>query len=423
MKKTIAVLAGILGVFLLLVGISAVLKICPPAGPWPMPPWCEGSSIPWPFGKSTPSSAASSNPTVDDSMSENERLGIVAIGLIQDLTSVNTYFNQASSSMSHIQLTSAALSRSATSGKVLASVAFAAPRSQAGGQIPDGFLAPLPADGYIQAPAGACALGALPSASFLSGSGEKITPAFLEKKNVSVISFGELTGGSIDGNKLQQTITSLIVPGDTALASAKGWNEKVWNKLKEKQTKATSMMDYYLWTIADEIENKVVDSMLAQMKTMNLPSQVTNAFKASNTKGWYASKSAGEADNLAAMEITAVFTGKTEGTIREKRAFSIPTMGGMPEFGRMTGEGEVVYHDPKYGDYPFELAIDWTGWDELGRVNAGTIDFLNEEKDIEIKLVVNADNSRVAEIFRKDVKVGIVRVDSRGNSSYEEIVK
>jgi serine/threonine protein kinase len=40
---------GFLGVCLLVVVVASVFDICPPAGPWPIPPWCAGSSISWPF--------------------------------------------------------------------------------------------------------------------------------------------------------------------------------------------------------------------------------------------------------------------------------------------------------------------------------------------------------------------------------------
>src|SRR3990167_6298531 len=38
-KKTIFI---ILGILVALLAVMAVFKICPPQGPWPTPPWCEG---------------------------------------------------------------------------------------------------------------------------------------------------------------------------------------------------------------------------------------------------------------------------------------------------------------------------------------------------------------------------------------------
>lgn len=43
------IIAGMLGLCLLLVVLIGVLNYCPPAGPWPLPPWCPGSTISWPF--------------------------------------------------------------------------------------------------------------------------------------------------------------------------------------------------------------------------------------------------------------------------------------------------------------------------------------------------------------------------------------
>ena len=32
----------VLGISVVLLALTGVLKICPPQGPWPMPPWCGG---------------------------------------------------------------------------------------------------------------------------------------------------------------------------------------------------------------------------------------------------------------------------------------------------------------------------------------------------------------------------------------------
>ena len=45
----LVVLGGILGVCLLAVAAMSAFDFCPPAGPWPLPPWCAGSTISWPF--------------------------------------------------------------------------------------------------------------------------------------------------------------------------------------------------------------------------------------------------------------------------------------------------------------------------------------------------------------------------------------
>jgi len=363
---------------------------------------------------------------LDENISENERLARVAIGLVQDLTSVNTYFNGAASSLGEIQASHRVNNLfhvSNSHGKVMALSLPGMNLLQADSQIPQGFLDPLPGSGFIPAPAGACAIGASPSASFLTQDGEKITPELLAENDIQVIGFEELTGGSIEGRQLESTITSLITPGDPDLLTPDGWNQKVWSKLAENQTYAASLMDYHLWSVSEQIEAAIVESLGARMESMGLPDQIMSAFMASQTSGWYASPAPEDAYKISAMEIEAVFSGATEGTIYEKRDFSIPTLGEMPQFGPMSGEGSVVYHDPDYGDYPFDLEIDWTKWDELGRVTEGEIIFTDQEHDVVIELSVWEDNSRTADVFRQGIKVGVVNVDSNGMISYQDLTE
>jgi hypothetical protein len=362
----------------------------------------------------------------DDEISENERLARVAIGLVEDLTTVNDYFNDAGSTFGNIQAYSPStnpLQVKKSPGLLSVPLHPAIYLLQMSGEIPSGFLDPLPDSGYIPAPDGACAVGASPSATFLDQNGEYITPALLAQKNIQVIGFDELTGGSIEGRKLEDTIRSLIKPGDMDLLTPEGWNNKVWNKLAEKQKSADSLMDYYLWSVSDQIEDEVVGEMAATLESIGLPSQVMSAFQASRTSGWYASLTPEESDQISAMEIEAVFSGRTEGTIYESREFSLPELGEMPQFGPMTGEGSVVYHDPDFGDYPFDLELDWHRWDELGRVTAGDLVFTDTEHGVVIEMTVNEDNSRVAHVFRDGVEVGIVNVNTDGEITYQDLTE
>ena len=449
--KTLLKLIGIVFlVGMLALGVMAFLEFCPPQGPWPQPPWCPGSSISWPFSDSSEVSISGedANTTTGDSsqaaeaegmiaeveedatfgseMSEGERLARVAVGLVEDLSTVNTYFNDAGSSFGNIQVYSPKtdlLQVGKSTGKLLAPPRLTTLLPQGSGEIPSGFLDPLPESGYIPAPEGACAVGASPSASFLNQDGERITPELMSDKNIQVIGFDELTGGSIQGRKLEETIRSLIKPGDMDLATPDGWNNKVWSQLAVKQTRAESMMDYYLWSVSDQIEAEVVGEIAATLNSMGLPSQVMNAFQTSQTSGWYANQAPEEADMISAMEIEAVFSGRTEGTIYEKRDFSLPDLGEMPQFGPMTGEGSVVYHDPDFGDYPFDLELDWHKWDQLGRVTAGELVFTDQEHGVVIEMTVNEDNSRVAHVYRDEVEVGVVNVDTNGEVTYQDLTE
>jgi hypothetical protein len=444
---------GILAVVLIAgVAVMAVLNICPPQGPWPAPPWCPGTTIPWPFSdpeaiavldiehgtgesmseaEDTPADTSSEedpDQAFDDSVSENERLARVAIGLMEDLNSVNSYFNESASAMTAAGPSGSAASGSGSSGSSATdgssdSASAGTSGLEAGGMIPSGFMDPLPASGYIPAPPGACAAGASPSASFLNQAGEKITPDLLAAKDLQVIDFQTLTGGSIDGRQLESTITSLITPGDQSLGTPAGWNQNVWSQMSKFHKPAESLMDYHLWTVSNDIEAEVVSSMASTLEGMGLPQMVINAFNNSQKTGWFAGSPPQEADRIAAMEIEAVFSGRTEGTIYERRDFSISELGEMPEFGPMDGEGSVVYHDPDFGDYPFDLEIEWTRWDELGRVTAGTIIFTDDEHGVMIEMEIFEDNSREAHVFRDDVEVGIVYVDVNGGITYQDLTK
>jgi hypothetical protein len=422
MKKLIRFLLSFLGVIILLVALMAAFKICPPEGPWPMPPWCSGSAIDWPLSQAPQEAALEEGPAPSE-MSENERLARVAVGLVMDLTTVNTYFNDAASSIGEVKAWNGGWLLAADelcAGKAASPSQPARSLFQLSGGIPQGFLDPLPASGFIAAPDGACAVGASPSASFLNQAGELITPELLEAKGIQTISYQDLTGGQREGRALESTLSGLITPGDSALATADGWNQKVWDEIAKSQSAAQSLMDYHLWTVSSQIEAAVVDSMRARMQSMGLPSQVMNALDNSRTSGWFASPPAAQEDLLAAMEIEAVFSGKTEGTIYERREFSLPELGEMPQFGPMSGEGSVVYHDPDSGDYPFDLEIEWTEWDELGRVTAGQIVFDDTEHGVVIEMEIRSDGSRTAHLYRAGEMVGVVEVDTQGMVTYQD---
>ena len=418
MKNSLKIFLILLGSIILLVAVMAVLDFCPPQGPWPMPPWCPGDEVSLPVSEpeSEPESEEETVPVAE--ITENEILARVAIGLVQDLTTVNTYFNDATNSIGEVQASVGAgnaLAENLSVGKI-ASLAI-----QLRGGIPEGFLGPLPDSGFIPAPPGACAVGASPSASFLNEAGDKITPDLLDDKGIQVISFEDLTGGDIQGKQLENTITSLITPNDMDLATPEGWNTKVWDVIAENQQSAESLMDYHLWSVSDQIEEVIVESMRARMESMGLPAQVLNAFDNSDKSGWFAGPTPTEMDRLAGMEIEAIFSGKTEGTIYERRDFSLQRLGEMPQFGPMSGEGSVVYHDPDYGDYPFELDIEWTEWDELGRVTAGEIEFDDQEHGVLIEMEVRSDGSRTALVYRNGELVGQVDVDTTGMITYQDL--
>lgn len=47
MKPLLKIISATAGLFVLMVVVMFIFRICPPQGPWPMPPWCEGSAFSW----------------------------------------------------------------------------------------------------------------------------------------------------------------------------------------------------------------------------------------------------------------------------------------------------------------------------------------------------------------------------------------
>ncbi|MFQ5410086.1 MAG: family 16 glycoside hydrolase, partial [Anaerolineales bacterium] len=74
------VIATLIALPLLAVVVMAVFNLCPPTGPWPLPPWCPGSQITWPFN--TPAAmATATNSATASSITE----GTTGAMLFKDL--------------------------------------------------------------------------------------------------------------------------------------------------------------------------------------------------------------------------------------------------------------------------------------------------------------------------------------------------
>jgi hypothetical protein len=84
MKNLIKILAGILGIAVITMAAMAVFNICPPQGPWPMPPWCSaGVSSFQPISTSIPAKAA---PTAEEAPEENLWIYRTGENIILDTT-------------------------------------------------------------------------------------------------------------------------------------------------------------------------------------------------------------------------------------------------------------------------------------------------------------------------------------------------
>jgi hypothetical protein len=213
-------------------------------------------------------------------------------------------------------------------------------------------------------------------------------------------------------------INDLITPGDRRLASPDGWNELVWEPLAELQEPADSLMDYHLWSVADDIEGLIVDDMRDTMVNRGIPPMVIDAFDASDNTGWFTNTPAEPEDRLAGMDIEAEFSGDLEGTITETRDFSIPVPGEMPVFSPLVGGGAVTFLHPTLGPIDFEVDLEWSGWDELGRVNVGTAHFVNDELGYEILMTFAEDGSKTGDVLKDGVVVGAVDLSTSDGETY-----
>ncbi len=82
MKNVVKIVGIVLVALLVVGGAMAVFDICPPQGPWPLPPWCPGSSIPWPFSdhENLSSVEMSNSSTAEEIVSDANDTGLDAAG-------------------------------------------------------------------------------------------------------------------------------------------------------------------------------------------------------------------------------------------------------------------------------------------------------------------------------------------------------
>ncbi|OGO18817.1 MAG: hypothetical protein A2Z14_00315 [Chloroflexi bacterium RBG_16_48_8] len=243
----------------------------------------------------------------------------------------------------------------------------------------------------------------------------------MAEEDVAVIDYEILTGENPDVTSVEQILTQSIVPGDPDLTTPEGWNEKVWQPLKDTQAPMESLMDYQLWNSSDEIEDMVSSSVRERMVNMGIPDMVLNAFDQSDHDGWFASRHAEEANELAAMVIVAEFSGDLRGTIEETRTFHIPGAGKPPEFGIMTGDGTVEFEHPELGLIVLDVELEWTEWDDLGKVSGGSMSLIDQAGVYEIHITFQPDGTKEGELFVNGEYAGLVTLDVEGTSTYLDI--
>jgi hypothetical protein len=294
------------------------------------------------------------------------------------------------------------------------------------GKVPQGFLDPLPESGAIPGEAGSCgAAAAKPKVTFQTAGGQAVTPALLKSKNLKTIPAEMVTLSQQDPKSLSVLIDSLslVKSGDRRMGTVQGWNDTLWNKVKDRQMPAESLMDYQLWNASPDIEQEVVDLYRAQLVKMGAPPIVLDAFDASNTTGWYASTLPTPEDALAKMDIQAVMSGSVEGTVHEQRDFSISGAGQTPTYGSQTGEGTVTWDAPGLGLLTFKVDILLDKFDERGHAVGGKVTGVDAEKGYTVEITFSPDGTRKGEIKRYGKVVGQITmgVDESQFTNYMDL--
>jgi len=385
---------------------------------------------------------------VSENQSDEELISITITSILYNLDSIQNHYNEAVAAIGQTTAeTGNVFGFSPTTNAKLARLIYEPFYDVNPGTfdaIPGGFRSALGSSGYIDAPAGACGGGASAKARFSSygpypGSYQQggqlpqlyristvpedekilITGELLEEAEISNIDFELLVG--TEEQSLDAILKELISPSDYRLLTPEGWNEAVWEPLADYQEPADSLMDYHLWSISPDIEQLVIDEIQAQMEAFGVPEIALTAFEESDSYGWFANSEPLPEHRLAFMEVEAEFAGDLQGIINEQREFSIPEIGEFPEFGEMIGGGEIIYTHPTLGPIEFEMQVHWTGWDEIGRVNVGTANFINEELGYEIEMRFNPDGTKEGDVIVDGINVGTVILSVEGTSTYIQL--
>ncbi len=261
--------------------------------------------------------------------------------------------------------------------------------------------------------------------TFLTAGGQAVTPALLLSLKLKTIPTKMVTLPQSDPESLGALINSLsnLKRGDPRAGTAQGWNEMLWDKLKEQQQPAESLMDYQLWNASPDIEQEVADLYRTQLEEMGVPAVVLSAFDASDTTGWYANTPPTDEDALAGMDITAVMSGSVEGTVHERRDFSISGAGMTPEYGTQTGEGTVTWDAPEFGLLTFDVNINLDVFDERGHAVGGKVTGEDAANGYTVEITFKADGTREGVILRGGEVVGklSMKVDEAQFTNYLDV--
>jgi hypothetical protein len=340
-------------------------------------------------------------------------------GLFTDLILVQNYYTDGLNEMATVDLASssryAGTSWRGDGASTIVSVSYrrvaVTPAAMAYGgkleNVPAEFLAPLPPGGTMAAPGGACPAAAKPEVTFETAAGTPVTPEMIAQKGIKTIPSDLVTVPETDPSSLMNLMKGLVPMGDLSLASPDTWNALLWDHLKNSRVPVESLMDYQVWTTADELEQIVVARFRAELAAGGAPPPVLAAFDASNTSGWYANTPAAPSDDLAGMNIDAEMTGSVNGMVHEQRDFSIPGLGQPPVYGVQTGNGIVTGDLPEIGPVDFSVDITLDQYDAAGRAIGGIVNAAAvQDAGYEVIFTFLPDGSKEGVVLHHGEKVG-----------------
>lgn len=367
------------------------------------------------------------------------------VGLFTNLILIQDYFSGGLNQMSTAQLAASssivsikngiALVKTGNSDNGLSNLNFSiGPNQSENGiaytgsidNVPSGFIDPLPPDGAIDAPPGACPAGAKPSVSFATAGGNIVTPALIAQKGIQTIPSGLVTMSQDSPGSLMSIIKGMVSMGDQSLITPEGWNTKLWDKLRAMCTPAQSLMDYQIWVSSAELEQLIVTQFRQQLAAAGAPQIVLTAFDNSNKYGWYSTTQPTSQDALAEMRIEAEMTGTVNGTVYERRDFSIPSLGQGPVYGVQTGNGVVIWEDPRLGVVHFAVDIYLDQYDEEGRAIGGFVDAVaQEDNGYKVHFIFLPDGSKEGEVTKDGEVIGqlTMTVDQEKFENYIDVKK
>ncbi len=164
----------------------------------------------------------------------------------------------------------------------------------------------------------------------------------------------------------------------------------------------------------------VIKQIMDKLNTIKYQ-PILDAFDKSDKEGWVGYPPASQKDQISKMEIKADFEGNVEGTVYEERDFSL-NLSGDPEFGPITGNGELFISDPEIGNnIKFEAYLEWTQWDAMGKPTEGLVVLENKDKGYKIEIATKPDGSKDGKFFENGEQAGTVSVDVEGHSTYLNI--